>query len=117
MSDQFPTSTMTRRELLETAGKFGTAAAVSVAAGPFLGALTDGFTVSAEALPLTALAGVDRVVMNHGKTYLNGWAGYGAPPRPGRQGGGGRGAAVPSAAADPPGPTPSTTWTKLSGPG
>jgi DUF1680 family protein len=108
------TKTMTRRELLETMGKVAT---MSVVAGPFIGALGDGFAVSAQALPLAAIAGVDRVVMNHGKTYLSAWAGYGAPPRPGRQGGGGRGQAAPTPPAEPPGPAPTTTWSKLSGPG
>ena len=106
-------STMTRRELLGTAGKV---AAISVVAGPFVGALTDGFAVSAQDLPLAAVAGVDRVVMRHGKTYLAAWSGYGAPPRPGRQGGGGRGAATPPPPA-PAGPAPTTMWSKLSGPG
>ena len=56
--------TITRRELLETMGTM----AVMVAASP----LVDGFALSAEALPLAAVAGPDRVVMRHGKTYLNG---------------------------------------------
>ena len=44
-----------------------------------------------------------------------GWTGYGAPPRAGRQGGGaGRGAVAPVVNAGPP---PSTTWSKVSGPG
>ncbi len=102
---------MTRRDALEAMGKM---AAMSVVAGPFLGALRDSFAVSAEALPLAAVAGVDRVVMRQGRTYLNAWAGYGAPPRSGR--GGGRGNA-PVPPAEPPGPPPSTLWSKVSGPG
>ena len=94
---------MTRREALETMGTI----AVVVAASP----LIDGFAVSAQTLPLAAVAGPDRVVMRHGKTYLNGWAGYGAPPRRGR-----RGTPPPPTAPDP-GPTPTTTWSKVSGPG
>jgi DUF1680 family protein len=103
-------STMTRRELFE---RFGTVAAMSVVAGPFAGSLADGFAVSAQALPLSAVAGVDRVVMSHGRTYLNAWAGYGEPPRRGR---GARGAA---AAPPPPtpGPAPVTVWSRVSGPG
>jgi DUF1680 family protein len=97
------TPTITRRELLETMGTM----AVVVAASP----LIDGFPVSARALPLAAVAGPDRVVMRHGKTYLNGWAGYGAPPRRAR-----RGTPPPPAAPDP-GPAPKTTWSKVSGPG
>ena len=77
---QPPGKEMTRRELLETMGTM----AVVVAASPMI----DGFAVSAQALPLAAVAGPDRVVMRHGKTYLNGWVGYGAPPRRGRRGSG-----------------------------
>lgn len=99
-------STMTRRELLET---MGTVAVVSVVATP----LMEGFALSAQALPLSAVAGVDRVVMNHGRTYLNAWVGYGEPPRRVR---GGRGAA-PTPPPETPGPAPVTTWSKVSGSG
>ena len=94
---------MTRRQLFE---QFGAVAAMSLVARPLAGAFGDGFPVSAQALPLTAIAGVDRVVMKHGKTYLNGWAGYGEPPRPRT-----RRAAAPRRAPPPPpppGPAPST---------
>jgi DUF1680 family protein len=109
---------MTRREALAAAGK---TAAVTVAAGSMLElAFRDG-VVAAEAAQtpassaaLNAVAGVDRVVMKHGKTYLNAWAGYGNPPRPGRQGGGRGQAAAPP---PPAGPAPATTWSKVSGPG
>ena len=89
----------------------GLVAVVSATAGP----LTDGLTVLAAELPLTAVAGVDRVVMKGGKTYLNGWTGYGAPPQRGRGG-----AAQNAAAAAPvenPGPAPTMTWSTSSGPG
>ena len=46
--------------------------------------------------PLAAVAGVDRVVMRHGRTYLQGWAGYGARPQRGRR--------QPAAAEQPPPP-------------
>jgi hypothetical protein len=108
MTDRSKQASITRRDALGTMGKL---AAMSVVAGPFTGALRDGFAVSAQTVPLAALAGVDRVVMTRGKTYLNAWAGYGTPPRAGR--GGGRGAVAP----ENPGPTPATTWTKVSGPG
>lgn len=94
---------LTRRELLQ---RFTASVLVSAVATPLGKALA--LTTHAE--PVNAVAGVDRVVMKHGKTYLNGWAGYGAPPRPGR---GGRGAA----AAAPTGPAPRTRWSKVSGPG
>ena len=60
---------------------------------------------------LTAVAGVDRVVVLPGKTYLNGYAGYGFPPRQDRR----RGAPVAPSVAS--GPAPAATWSKTSGPG
>ena len=104
-------SSMTRRQLFE---QFGAVAAMSLVARPLAGVFGDGFPVSAQALPLTAIAGVDRVVMKHGRTYLNGWAGYGEPPRRGRTG---RGAAAAPPPPPPSGPAPSTVWSKVSGPG
>ncbi|MGE5836121.1 MAG: glycoside hydrolase family 127 protein [Acidobacteriota bacterium] len=101
---------MTRRELLASLG--------SIAAGSVVttkiveAAVGEGGVLAAQALPLTSVAGVDRVVMLKGKTYLNGWVGYGQPPRPGR---GGRGTATPP--PDPSGPPPPARWTKVSGPG
>jgi hypothetical protein len=111
---------MTRRELLE---KFAAMAVVSVVAKPLggLGAPRDAgapaFELTARAEPLTAAAGIDRVVMTRGKTYLDAWVGYGDRPRRGG-GGGGRGRA--GAVATPPepnGPPPTATWSKASGPG
>src|SRR5215471_15364159 len=81
---------------------------LSLAATPMGKALA--WTARAE--PLNAIAGVDRVVMRNGKTYLNGWSGYGDPPRPGR---GGRGVGAP--AAQPPGLAQTVFWSKVSGPG
>jgi hypothetical protein len=105
-------SALTRRQLLKTLGK---ATAATIVAGPLVElAIGDGGVLSARALPLAAVAGVDRVVMAHGKTYLNGWTGYGEPPRRGRQGG--RGAAA-TAPVENPGPAPTSTWRKVSGPG
>ena len=108
---------VTRREALRAAGR---AAAITVVAGPLVElAVGEHGLLSAQAAQapaaLNSIAGVDRVVMNHGKTYLNAWIGYGNPPRPGRQGGGGRG----QAAAPPPptGPAPTAMWSKVSGPG
>ena len=70
--------------------------------------------LTAQAQPLTSAAGVDRLVMLTGKTYLNGWVGYGPPPRPGR--GGARGAAA-TPPPEPPGKPPTAAWSKVSGPG
>ena len=110
MSDENTKSNMSRRELLETMGK---AAAASVALPPLVqGALGVSSALAADAPPLTSIAGVDRVVMVTGKTYLSGWAGYGEPPRPER----GRGA-PPVAPPENPGPPPTASWSKESGPG
>jgi hypothetical protein len=110
MSDELTKSNITRRELLETMGK---AAAASVALPPLIqSTLGVSDAATATAPPLNAIAGVDRVVMVSGKSYLNGWAGYGDPPRPERR----RGEPAP-AAQEPPGPLPTVTWTRESGPG
>ncbi len=105
---------MTRREALGTLGK---AAAVTLVSIPIVDALGT-VSIEAQAQPLAAVAGIDRVVMLKGKTYLSGWTGYGAPPRRGRAGGGGtgRGAADAAPPVDP-GPAPKTLWAKVSGPG
>src|SRR3954451_15621805 len=96
---------LSRRKLI---GKMGKAAATSAIAGPFLRTAI----LSGSEAP-NSVAGVDRVVVLTGKTYLHGWAGYGNPPRPHRRG--------PDAApADPPArtlpATAVTTWTRESGP-
>jgi hypothetical protein len=95
--------TMTRRDMMKRTGMVAVVSTNAPAAR--------GFSISAEALPLNAAAGVDRVVMKGGRTYLNGWAGYGEQPRRGR---GRRGAETPVEPADP---APKTAWTKVSGPG
>jgi uncharacterized protein len=115
MAENETKSTMTRRQLLGTMG----AAAVGSVVATRLVEMTIGENgvLSAHAADLSAAAGVDRVVMLHGKTYLNGWAGYGQPPRPGRQGGGGRGNGAAATTPEPTGPAPKTIWSKVSGPG
>jgi len=70
-------------------------------------------TITAQSTALNAIAGVDRVVMSKGKTYLNGWVGYGQP----RRGGAGRAGATPTPTPEPPGPPPTAKWSKVSGPG
>ena len=84
----------------------------SVALAPALQSLIVSCASAAETAPLNGIAGIDRVTILPGKTYLRGWAGYGNPPRPGR----GRG---PQQTAPPPetGPAPTVTWSKESGPG
>ena len=56
-------------------------------AGPATQSTESQATAAAQATPapLAADAGVDRVVVLPGKTYLNGWAGQGSRPRPGRR--------------------------------
>ncbi len=61
---------------------------------------------------LKAVAGPDRIVILPAKTYLNGWVGYGNPPRRDR-----RRNEPPAPAPVNSGPTPKATWTKESGPG
>jgi DUF1680 family protein len=83
------------------------------AVGPILKTALSGRAAAAEEAPLTAVAGGDRIAILPGKTYLRGWAGYGAPPRPERPRG-------PQAAPPPPpptGPASSVVWSKQSGPG
>lgn len=103
---------LTRRELMQRASATFIVSALATPLGKALAltahaeAATDGTLAD----PVRAVAGVDRVVMKQGKTYLNGWAGYGTPPRPGR---GARAAQAPV----PTGPAVKTRWTKVSGPG
>jgi DUF1680 family protein len=112
MDDETTKRGMSRRELLEAVGK---AAAVSAALPPLIeSALGTSGKAAAEAAPLTSVAGVDRIVMLQGKTYLNGWAGYGNPPtrEPERE----RGAPVAPPPQNP-GPVPAARWSTDSGPG
>ena len=104
MSNDNSGKDLTRRELLQ---RFTASVLVTAIATP----MGKAFALTSHAEPVKAVAGVDRVVMKHGKTYLNGWAGYGTPLRPGRGGRGG------TATPAPTGPTPRTTWSKVSGPG
>jgi DUF1680 family protein len=121
MSDHEPTR-ISRRAMLGTVGKAAVAAAIlqpvldtmilpdsALAAGASPLARPHG-----EGAPVTGDAGVDRVVVLPGKTYLRGWAGYGEPPHPGRW--------RPRRDADstavvPTGPTPKIRWRRKSGPG
>ncbi|MBI4893800.1 MAG: glycoside hydrolase family 127 protein [Acidobacteria bacterium] len=67
---------------------------------------------SQDAPELKGDAGVDRVVVSNGKTYLRGWAGYGDAPRPHIHPWGQK---APQAA--PQGPPVTVSWQKESGPG
>ena len=116
MSEQSSESGITRRAML---GKLGKAAASSVLLPPILqsailpdAAAAQPAVIGGEA-PVNGVAGVDRVVVLPGKTYLRGWAGYGDPPRPAAR----RGAAADSTPPAPSGPPPTVRWSKRSGPG
>lgn len=123
MSNHNSGKDLTRRELLQrfsatvlvtaTATPLGQAFALTSHAEPLnVEAVTAG-AVGAE--PVNAVAGVDRVVMKHGKTYLNAWAGYGTPPRAGRASRAAAAGAAAAAATSAPAPT--IAWSKRSGPG
>ncbi len=99
---------LSRRRMLSRAGQV---ALGSAAAPLFQTAILS--CASAAETPVKSVAGVDRVTILPGKTYLRGWAGYGTPPqsnvnrRP-------REAPAQPAPGDP---TPAVAWSKLSGPG
>lgn len=93
-----------RREMFATIGKAVTVAAI---VSP---------PIRADEATLNAVAGVDRVTILPGKTYLHGWAGYGDPPRPPRPFGP-RASDSPPPVPAPTGPTPTVLWSKESGPG
>jgi hypothetical protein len=65
---------------------------------------------------LNAIAGPDRVVIQGGKTYLNGWAGYGDGPE-GRRGRGRRGRRGEAQEQQAARPEFTVRWIKDSGPG
>jgi len=122
MSHREPPSNISRRQLLGTLGKAALGAAVI---SPLLQTAILGDARAQEphrrgrrdgaADPVNGLAGVDRVVVLPGKSYLRGWAGYGEPPFPGRRRRSREGA--DSTPAAPTGPTPTVRWSKRSGPG
>jgi DUF1680 family protein len=111
MSDNPRKAGITRRDALGTIGK---AAVASVALPPILRAAILP-RAEARAAAVNGIAGVDRVLVLPGKTYLRGWAGYGEPPRssPRRVA---QADSTPPVAA-PVGPPPTIRWNKRSGPG
>ncbi len=102
-------SKLTRRELVGTVAK---AAVIP----PLLQSAILSCSAAETGPALNSVAGVDRITVQPGKTYLRGWAGYGEPPstRPPAQG---RGPQTEPAVAPPPRPTPTVTWSKESGAG
>src|SRR6266849_6074759 len=102
-------SRISRRKML---GAAGTAAAIT--ATPLLQSVIVSCAMAADEAPLNSVAGLDRVTILPGKTYLRGWAGYGSPPKtPVRV----RGAQAAPPPATPTGPAFTTMWSKESGPG
>src|SRR5579883_3252617 len=99
---------VSRRHLFRTGGK---TLAAAVAAPWIPGALLRVATAAEGVATPNGVAGIDRVTILPGKTYLHGWAGYGNPPRPGRA------PAGEPAPAPPAGPEVKVTWSKASGPG
>src|ERR1700678_1189876 len=105
-------SKMSRREML---GKAGKTAAVSVALAPLMqSAIVSCAMAEENVAPLNGVAGIDRVTILPGKTFLRGWAGYGNPPHPGRPPARGE---QPLPAPAETGPAPMVSWSKESGPG
>jgi uncharacterized protein len=76
-------SNFSRREMLGNAGK---AAAASVVLPSLVDGLLISALVAADASLPVAVAGVDRVAVLPGKTYLNGWAGFGEAAKTGERG-------------------------------
>jgi uncharacterized protein len=89
-------SNMSRREMLGTVSK---AAAASVVLTPLMQNLVISCAMAADEPALNAIAGIDRITVQPGKTYLMGWAGFGGEPA--RPATGGRGGL-------PAGPTPAS---------
>ncbi len=70
------TARLTRRQML---GRTGKAAVGSAVMGPLIQSAILSCAGAAET-GLKGVAGIDRVTILPGKTYLRGWAGYGDPP-------------------------------------
>ena len=63
--------------MFRTVGKGVAATAIMT---PILESAIVSCAMAAEDAPLNGVAGIDRVTVLTGKTYLRGWAGYGNPP-------------------------------------
>jgi len=99
---------LSRREML---GRAGQAAAGSAFAAPLFSSAILSCATAADTPALKGAAGVDRVVVLPGRTWLRGWAGYGEAPqssRPRRPG--------ETPAPAPTGPEFTVQWSKESGP-
>jgi DUF1680 family protein len=102
-------SKTSRRDALRSAGK----AAATVVVSPFVHHVVVQAAAAQDRKTLNALAGLDRVTIQPGRTFLRGWAGYGEPPRSNRP----RGQQAPPQPPAETGPAPTVNWSKESGPG
>jgi DUF1680 family protein len=98
---------LSRRQML------GRTAGSAIAAPLLQSAILSGAS-AADSPTLTGVAGIDRVTILPGKTYLRGWAGYGTPPQSNRPR---PGQPAPEPEPPPTGSEFTTLWTKESGPG
>ena len=103
---------ISRREMLANVGKGAAAIAIMPALQAKIFA-QESAAPTARHAAINGLAGVDRIVVLPGSTYLRGWAGHGEPPQRGAR----RGAAADSTPPVPEGPPPNVRWSKQSGPG
>src|SRR5216110_3152557 len=78
MSSDSTKTNLSRRDMFGAVGKAVTAAAMT----PLIQTAIVSCAKAADEAPLNTVAGVDRVTILPGKTYIRGWAGYGEPPRP-----------------------------------
>lgn len=120
MPDRDQSSRISRRRMIGAVGKAAVAIAIlqpvlgtTIFAEPPSDAGVKRRRAGAGGVPVAGKAGIDRVVVLPGKTYLRGWAGYGAPPRQDRS----RRAQTDSTPPVLTGPAPSVRWRKRSGPG
>jgi len=93
---------ISRREMLSNVGKSAAAMAIMPALQAKIFAQTPGVESVTHRAPVNGIAGVDRIVVLPGKTYLRGWAGHGEPPQRGPR----RGPAADSTPSVPDGPPP-----------
>jgi len=103
-------NTLSRREMFGAVGKAAAVAAVT----PAIQTAIVSRAMAEETPALNAQAGVDRVTILPGKTYLRGWAGRGEQPHPEHHI---PWEPLPPAPPPPAGPAPAVQWTKASGPG
>src|SRR5579859_4705495 len=89
---------LTRRQMLAAAGK-------SAVMAPLIQSAILSCASAAESA-VHGAAGIDRVTILPGKTYLRGWAGYGDPPQSNQN------RRQPEATPNPTGPPITATWAK-----